>query len=160
MPLSINVGLSRKASQNYQSTGTSINIVAELDSALLAKPEELQQAVDQLYQHAQQALERHSAPPQPPPAQPPAQRAISRYARPVIANANGNGNGQSRNGGTMTDRQRRAILAMSRRVGVDLAAEARNLIGAELDSLTIRQASELIDHLKAMQPVEDGRGGR
>ena len=43
MPLSINVGLSRKASKNYQSTGVSINIVAELDAALLARPEELQQ---------------------------------------------------------------------------------------------------------------------
>jgi hypothetical protein len=42
MPLSINVGLSRKASKDYQSTGTSINIVAELDQALLAKPDELQ----------------------------------------------------------------------------------------------------------------------
>ncbi len=53
MPLSINVGLSRKASKDYQSTGTSINITAELDSAPLGKPEELQRAVDQLYQHAE-----------------------------------------------------------------------------------------------------------
>ena len=31
MPLSINVGLSRKASRDYQSTGVSINVTAELD---------------------------------------------------------------------------------------------------------------------------------
>ncbi len=34
MPLSINVGLSRKASRDYQSTGVSINVTAELDQAL------------------------------------------------------------------------------------------------------------------------------
>jgi hypothetical protein len=45
MPLSINVGLSRKASKDYQSTGVSINVTAELDQALLAKPDELQQQV-------------------------------------------------------------------------------------------------------------------
>ena len=48
MPLNINVGLSRKAARDFQSTGTSINIVAELDSDLLNKPAELQQAADQL----------------------------------------------------------------------------------------------------------------
>lgn len=39
MPLSINVGLSRKASRDYQSTGVSINVTAELDQTLLARPE-------------------------------------------------------------------------------------------------------------------------
>ncbi|QOV89759.1 hypothetical protein [Humisphaera borealis] len=37
MPLSINVGLSRKASRDYQSTGYSINVTAELDQALLGQ---------------------------------------------------------------------------------------------------------------------------
>ena len=49
MPISINVGLSRKASRDYQSTGYSINVTAELDSALLAKPEQLQQQIADLY---------------------------------------------------------------------------------------------------------------
>ncbi len=155
MPLSINVGLSRKASRDYQSTGTSINIVAELDSALLGKPEELQQAMDQLYGHARQALDRHSAAPSAPVA--PAQRTPSRSTRPP--SPNGHGNGHARNGGGMTDSQNRAIIAISRRMGVDPALEARDIIGAELDALTIRQASELIDHLKALQPA-DNKGGR
>ena len=38
MPLTIDVGLSRKASKDYQSTGTSINLTAELDQALLPRP--------------------------------------------------------------------------------------------------------------------------
>jgi hypothetical protein len=37
MPLSINVGLSRKA-KDYQSTGVSINVTTELHQSLLARP--------------------------------------------------------------------------------------------------------------------------
>ena len=39
--LSVNVSLSRKASKDYQSTGVSINVTAELDQSLLARPEQL-----------------------------------------------------------------------------------------------------------------------
>ncbi len=48
MPLSVNVGLSKKASRDYQSSGVSINVTAELDSALLSWPEELQKQIDGL----------------------------------------------------------------------------------------------------------------
>src|SRR5208282_3705820 len=48
MPLSINVGLSRKASKDYQSTGVSINVTAELDQALLARPDQLQKQIGDL----------------------------------------------------------------------------------------------------------------
>ncbi len=52
MPLNINVGLSRKASENYQSSGVSINLTAELDSSLLSRPTELQHEIEALYQQA------------------------------------------------------------------------------------------------------------
>jgi hypothetical protein len=61
MPLTIDVGLSRKASENYQSTGTSINITAELDQSLLARPDQLQQEIDRLYEQANTALDRQTA---------------------------------------------------------------------------------------------------
>ena len=60
MPLCINVGLSRKASRDYQSTGVSINVTAELDSALLQKPAELQQQIAGLYPKADSALDRQA----------------------------------------------------------------------------------------------------
>src|SRR5665213_3056359 len=60
MPLSINVGLSRKASKDYQSTGVSINVTAELDQSLLAKPDELQAQVANLYAQAESALEQQA----------------------------------------------------------------------------------------------------
>ena len=60
MPLAINVGLSRKASRNFQSTGVSLNVTAELDQSLLARPDELQQEIGNLYAQAQQALEQQA----------------------------------------------------------------------------------------------------
>ena len=72
MPLSVNVGLSKKASRDYQSTGVSINVTAELDSALLARPDELQSQIDGLYAQAETAIARQvqayagaSTPPRP-----------------------------------------------------------------------------------------------
>ena len=56
MPLSINVGLSRKASRDFQSAGYSINVTAELDQSLLARPDELQRQVADLYAQAESAL--------------------------------------------------------------------------------------------------------
>jgi len=56
----INVGLSRKASENFQSTGTSINITAELDQSLLGRPNQLQEEIDHLFGQASDALDRQS----------------------------------------------------------------------------------------------------
>ena len=165
MPLSINVGLSRKASRDYQSTGVSINVTAELDQALLAKPAELQAQVADLYAQAQSALEREadnmagsgpSRRDQPDNGQP------GRSTGNGHTNGNGNGynNGGRRsngNGNHATASQRRSIDAIARRLNVDPALEARDIIGVELDDLSLRQASELIDHMKAMEPVGSGR---
>ena len=56
MPLTLNVGLSRKTSENYNSKGVSINLTAELDQALLNRPDELQDRVAALYREAEVAL--------------------------------------------------------------------------------------------------------
>ena len=61
MPLTVNVGMSRKSSQNYQSEGVSINLTAELDQSLLADPPRLQQEIDRVYLQAHTALERQEA---------------------------------------------------------------------------------------------------
>jgi hypothetical protein len=49
----------------------------------------------------------------------------------------------------MTNSQRRAINMIASAIGVDPHSEARALKGVELDQLSVRQASDLIDHLKA-----------
>jgi cell division septum initiation protein DivIVA len=160
MPLSINVGLSRKASKDYQSTGVSINVTAELDHALLSKPQELQQQIDHLYHQAEQALDRHASVPAPPQPTQQAQHAATNGGRSRNGNANGHGNGGNGRGGDapMTASQRRAIESIARRLNLDPDNEAEQFIEVPLDQLALKQASELIDHLKGLQPAENGRG--
>jgi hypothetical protein len=169
MPLSINVGLSRKASKDYQSNGVSINLTAELDQSLLARPQELQQQIDGLYRQAEHALDRQAGRRgQPPPPKPSADgngtNGHGEYrGRPSNGHGGGNGshrsNGNDRNGAGMTASQRRAIESMARRLNVEPEVESREMIGAEFDNLSIRQASELIDHLKSLQSTCNGRNG-
>ncbi|HSZ56416.1 MAG TPA: hypothetical protein VK797_12185 [Tepidisphaeraceae bacterium] len=144
MPLCINVGLNRKASQDYQSSGASINITAELDATLLSKPQALQEAIDGLYEQARVALDRQS--PLTPPGGPP--QAAELPAR-GNGHAGGGANGHAGSGARpITPRQRSAILSIARQADLDAAASARRTFGVELDQLTTRQASKLIDSLK------------
>jgi hypothetical protein len=74
-----------------------------------------------------------------------------------------NGHGRDRHNGydrhddrrdaAMTASQRRAILAIVKRWDINLDAECRDYTGEEFERLSIRQASELIDHLKATEPA-------
>jgi hypothetical protein len=58
MPFIINVGVSRKASKDFQSTGYSLNLTAELDSGLLADSNRLQNEIERIYSQATIALNR------------------------------------------------------------------------------------------------------
>lgn len=160
MSLSINVGLSRKASRDYQSTGVSINVTAELDQSLLAKPDELQQQVGNLYAQAEAALDRQAQSMGEPEV--PQRHDQNNGQRRNNGNGHGYANAGRRNNGNAspaTQSQRRAIDAIARRVGVDPALEAQDIIGVPLDDLSLRQASELIDHLKDIEPAGNGRNG-
>lgn len=168
MPLTINVGLSRKASQDFQSSGVSINVTAELDQTLLARPDELQGRINELYEQAEVAVERQlrlQAAQQPPEladgsvsvndgGRAPA-RTTGSAPNDVHANA-GRSNGQP--AAPMTQSQERAIQAIAKRAEVDASTECRKVFGWDLAKLTLRQASEYIDHLKVLQP--SGSGGR
>jgi hypothetical protein len=186
MPLSINVGLSRKASRDFQSTGYSINVTAELDQSLLARPDELQGQIDALYAQAASALDRQAGIPEPQqaarsPQRPQERRQYQQRDQPGgfqnggngyttnggnrNGNGNGNGNGhhqqaRSNGAGGMTNSQRRAIDAIAGRINADPVYEAQEIIGKELDQLSIRDASTLIDHLKSLQPSNGNGGGR
>ena len=147
MPLTINVGLSRKASKDYQSTGTSINLTAELDQSLLTRPNELQAAVGELYQLAEASLERQANGDE---QQPPTARID--HGRPNVANGNGQqARGSGSPGRGMTESQRKAIHAIAKGLGIDPVAEARHELGVDLDRASIGEASKLIDHLKGLQ---------
>jgi hypothetical protein len=128
MPLCINVGLSRKASRDYQSTGVSINVTAELDAALLARPEALQEQIAGLYQQAQLAMERQ----------------VQQSALPPRAAANGHAHTP------ITPSQRRAIIALCQHHQLGPQDQALGQFQRRLEQLSVRQASQLIDHLKGL----------
>ena len=175
MPLSINVGLSRKASKDYQSTGVSINVTAELDQSLLAKPDDLQKQIGELYSQAESALQSQASRMVVPDRQPYRHsrsdyndRRPTRQSRDNYPPRDNGGydnrrrgfGGNGGNGGLMSQSQRRAIGAIADRLSIDPHLEARDIIGVELDELNIREASELIDHLKSIRPVPSRGNGR
>ena len=147
MPLTINVGLSRKASKDYQSSGVSINVTAELDQSLLARPRELQAEIGRLYAQAEEGLARQ--------VERPDDASQSNNGRPT----SGRGNGRPAPA-PATRAQRKAIDAIGRRLGLDVAEEVRHEFGWALDRLSVTEASKVIDHLKGLtNPQAAGNGG-
>jgi hypothetical protein len=53
--------------------------------------------------------------------------------------------------GGMTESQGKAIYAICRKLGIDGAEELRHELGMELDDLSVKEASQFIDHLKQLQ---------
>lgn len=163
--LKINVGLNKKASKDYQSTGLSINLEAELDSGLLARPAELQAQIDGLYAQAHDALERQAAATAPQAARPTAARPAPTPAprtgytagrQPPVAQQGARPSATAgRVGGghtppPATDSQLKAIRAIAQSMGLDAEAEAGSL-GFKFGALSRGDASRFIDHLKSMQ---------
>ena len=61
----------------------------------------------------------------------------------------------------MTESQRRAIHAIGRKLGLDVADACYDEFGSNLDELDVRGASKLIDHLKGLQTTgSSSNGGR
>ena len=161
MPMSINVGVSRKvADNNYGSRGASVNLEVELDSTLIQEPERLQERIRQVFRLAQQSVDEELA----------RQNAANGHDNGQTAAANGNGNGrQSGNGNGRTVQRRsnsrratasqaRALHAIADRQGLDLAAELQNRFGvASPEELSITEASQTIDELKS---AANGKGRR
>lgn len=182
MPLTVNVGISRKASANYQSAGLSINLTAELDQSLLADPPRLQSEIDRIYRQAEEALDRKAggmtgaAPTTEPHAA--ISSAMDRPAERhgVAANGSANGNGHSNGHGghatngsayggmirPATESQMRALRAICKRHRLDVDHEAHEEFGVEgADQLDVKQASALIDLLKdRVQAAPAASGGR
>jgi hypothetical protein len=149
MPLTINVGLSRKASENYQSQGVSINLSAELDQSLLADPRRLQREITGLYEQAEIAIHQQAS------------NGVTQTSHAKSRNRTRNQNngheqltstGQSGNGHRPATRsQIRALHAIADRLQIDLDDECTHEFGCDVRDLDIRQASQFIDDLKQRQ---------
>ena len=171
MPLTVNVGISRKASANYQSAGVSIHLTAELDQGLLADPPRLQQEIDRIYAQAEQAVDRkvngmtgvtavteqevQSLPQPAAPGRGPQHRNGSSNGHGSNGSHSGNGNARNGYGGPVrpaTESQLKALRSICKRMSLHLDHEVHEEFGLEsVDALDVKQASALIDLLKERQ---------
>lgn len=143
MPLTLNVGLSKKIGEaNYGSRGASVHFEVELEHTLVRQPDELKEKIRYLFAQAKEAVEE--------------ELAGGGQDHAGEANAN-NGSRRFSNGRQATASQCRAIHAIASRNRVDLPSRLRDRFGVdEPTDLLIGQASELIDELKG---TSNGAGG-
>ena len=157
MSLKLNVGVSRKIGQpDYGSVGASCNLELEIDCSLLERDlDGFHARVRSAYVAAHQAvhdeLARLQAPTEAPHDQP-----VASPRHTTNGHANGNGRpdtqpaGRSRARKPATENQIRAIRSIARRQNADLDGLIRQEFGVEhIEDLSLKQASELIDMLKA-----------
>ncbi len=137
MPMTVNVGLSRKRSANYNSDGVTISLSAELDQALLTQPSRLQGEVAKLYTQAREAIERESCGEDP---------------APIAGRVGQHSNGHTRSGSggvrPITPSQTRALHAIASKHHLELDSLCEERFGKRHQEVSIREASELIDHIK------------
>ncbi len=166
MPLKLNVGLSRKVTEDYNSRGFSLNIEGELPADTMTDPQTLAGKVQQMFQLADDLLEQQ------------VQEAIgatrdrSRGGGRENGRSNGHpyrngrtrGNGygkQHRNGDRLiTQAQTKAVQNMAKRIGWDPETCAYDEFGVALAELTVKQASDLIDILKKQIESDRTEGAR
>ncbi|MGO9597323.1 MAG: hypothetical protein ACLP7Q_04815 [Isosphaeraceae bacterium] len=157
MPMKLNVGVSRKVGlPDYGSVGASCNLELELDAGLIDKDLDVFHArVRSAYVAAHQAVHDELARLQVP-VDASAEQPSQQLARNGFAKTQGNGSStraqddRSRVRKPATPKQVKAIQAIARRQNTDLGRLLQQEYEvASPEDLTIRQASELIDMLKA-----------
>jgi hypothetical protein len=155
MPLKLNVGASRKLTDNnYGSRGASVNLEIELDTTLVTDPPKLQDKIRHLFQVVRTSLAEelnggdhhtngHTGP-----------NGNGEHTATDRTAANGNGaHHGARNAGPRrsTPSQCKAIYAIARANGVHLGDYLHQRYQtARPNELTLGQASEAIDDLRAM----------
>lgn len=140
--LKLNVGAAKKVGEaNYGSRGASVNLEMELESDLVAQPARLRERIRQLFGLAKESVEEEL-------------NGGGQHASPATTN----GNARQPDGRSATQSQLRAIHAIADRHHVGLPELLRDdYCVTQASELSISQASQLIDQLKAQA---NGTGGR
>lgn len=149
MPMKINVGLARKVGEaNFGSRSASLNLEVEVDGALITNPARLHDQIRHIFHLVRTAL---------------AEELRVAHGSPTAINGNGTSHPEPANGHSSrilpsegpaprpaTPSQHRAIQAICRRLKLNVAAILKEQFRCDtLDALTLSQASQLIDRLKA-----------
>jgi len=152
MPLKLNVGLSRKIGQpRFGSRGASLNLELELDSAAIDAPDRLRERIRDVYGLLRVAIDEqlHSE-------EQYENDVPTSWGRPARCDRQ-NGEALHRADSTVryaTPGQVRALRAIARRKRIDLRQLVRERFDTEqIDDLSVRDASVLIDHLDAQPAV-------
>lgn len=174
MPMTLNVGLSRKVGEvHYGSRGATVNLELELDSTLVAEPERLRERIRELFGLAKASIdeELQTAPAQPAPdahrsagqtaTTPRQQHANGRNAASRSTTngyrSNGNGRQATNNPPPATVSQVRALHAIANRLDLNLEAVLQDRFNlGDAAVLTVAEASQLIDDLNATNTAAAG----
>ncbi len=158
--LKLNAGFSRKVGEpNYGSRGASVNVELELESGLIGDPDALMGRVKQLFALAKQSVDAELNNGGPPPENG-RQGYRNQSGQPNGANQSNqqDGNGEVR---YATTSQLRAIRSICQRQGLDADQLAHERFAVStVDELTLREASSVIDGLKAGNGNGRKGGGR
>ncbi len=133
--LKLNAGISRKVGEpNYGSRGATVHLELEVESHLIQDPDGLTDRIRKLFQLAKRAVDEEL------------NGGSSKSSPDREPNRSDNGQRQTR---PATESQLRAIRAIADRQKIDPVTAARDRFGVGLDQLSLKEASTLIDQLKA-----------
>ena len=145
MPLKLNTGISRKVGQpNYGSVQASCFLEVELTSDVLQDYEKFRAQVRNAFGACEQAVEEQLA------TEPSPAASSSNGHSQNGQSSNGSGNGHVGNVRQATQSQVRAIKAIAGKQRIDVTSFLLNRHGCNsAETLTLKQASEVIDELKS-----------
>ena len=148
MPMTLNVGLSRKVGEaNYGSRGASVNLELELEGSLVNDPDRLRQSIRRLFGEAREAVDEELS-----------REGTNGHADQASASNGGQRQGNGHHPRPATQAQVKAIHAICRRQRVDLVALLGEKFGcAKPEDLSLQDASSLIDDLNGATQNSGGR---
>ena len=143
--LKLNAGFSRKVGEpNYGSSGASVNVELEVESNLIGDADALMNRIRNLFSIAKRAVDAEL-------------NGIPASQDTASARNGRTTEGEPARNATVS--QLRAIRSICSRLGLDAAQVANEMFRIDdLNELTLREASTLIDHLKT-EPVNGRKAG-